>query len=151
MPDDPTAKVARAYADFFEGLTPEQVPDLSRLAAPDVHFRDPLTEGHGIDALERAVRAIFTAMDDPQVKIGTIATAGRTIFIVWTVTFRRKGRRNEWTIQGVAELEVGAQDRIVRHFNYWDAAGQLYEHVPVLGSLMRTIRRQVVAEAHRES
>lgn len=148
MPDD--AATAAPYVAAFAGLTAETLPALLRLVAPDVHFRDPLYEGHGVDALERALRAVVTALDDPRFAIGTVAAADGTVFVSWTMTFRRKGKRGEWRIEGISDLRFDAQGRVARHLNHWDAAGQLYEHVPVLGSLMRTIRRQVVADTRAD-
>lgn len=144
--DDATMQAVRPYVSFFETLSLDTLPRLHGLAAPDVHFRDPLHEGHGIAAMDRAVRAMLTALDDPRFTIRTMASCGRTIFLAWTLVFRRRNRRSQWTIEGVSELHLDAQDRVAQHVNYWDAAGQLYEHVPLFGSVMRTIRRQVVSQ-----
>ena len=38
-----------------------------------------------------------------------------------------------------------ADGRIARHRDYWDAAGELYEKLPLLGTLMRWLRRRIAA------
>jgi steroid delta-isomerase len=35
--------------------------------------------------------------------------------------------------------------RVVYHRDYWDAAGELYERIPLLGALMRGVRRRLRA------
>lgn len=136
-------QATRAYAAFFEGLSPETLPGLRRLVAPDVQFRDPLHEGRGVDAMQRGLKALLDNVDDTRFAIRGIATTERTAFIAWTLTFRRKSRRSLWTITGVSEVRLDPQDRVSNHVNHWDSGGQIYEHIPMLGGLMRTIRRQI--------
>jgi len=45
-------------------------------------------------------------------------------------------------IQGVSQLELAADGRISLHRDYWDAAEELYEKLPLLGALMRWLKRQ---------
>jgi len=139
-------QAARAYAAFFESLTPETLPGLRRLVAPDVQFRDPLHEGRGVDAMQRGLKALLDNVDDPRFTIRSIATTEHTAFIGWTLAFRRKGRRSLWTITGVSEVRFDAQDRVASQVNHWDSGGQIYEHIPMLGGLMRTIRRQIAGQ-----
>jgi hypothetical protein len=46
----------------------------------------------------------------------------------------------------VAEWEgvtVDDQGRVSLHRDYWDAAEELYEKLPVVGALMRWLRRRI--------
>jgi hypothetical protein len=38
-----------------------------------------------------------------------------------------------------------ADGRIARHRDYWDVAEELYEKVPLLGGLMRLVKRRLRA------
>ena len=73
---------------------------------------------------------------------------GADCFLTWDFTFRfRGGRTGMQTIRGATHLVLGPDGRIVRHRDYWDAAEELYEKLPLLGTLMRWIRRR--AGGHR--
>ena len=51
-------------------------------------------------------------------------------------------------MRGGSHLRFDAQGRIALHRDYWDAAEELYEKLPVLGALMRWLKRQrATAEA----
>ena len=45
-------------------------------------------------------------------------------------------------IRGGSHLQLSANGRIALHRDYWDAAEELYEKLPVLGVLMRWLKRR---------
>ena len=46
------------------------------------------------------------------------------------------------TVRGASHLKFAADGRINFHRDYWDAAEELYEKLPLVGSLMRWLKRQ---------
>jgi len=50
-------------------------------------------------------------------------------------------------VRGSSHLKLAADGRIAWHRDYWDAAEELYEKLPVLGSLMRWLRQRLAAPA----
>jgi hypothetical protein len=46
-------------------------------------------------------------------------------------------------ISGCTQFELNDQGLIVLHRDYWDAGQQVYEKIPLLGSVMRMIRRKL--------
>jgi hypothetical protein len=61
---------------------------------------------------------------------------------VWDFSFRLKGTCAPITIHGSSHLRFNAVHQVIYHRDYWDAAEELYEKIPVLGSLMRLIKRK---------
>jgi hypothetical protein len=53
-----------------------------------------------------------------------------------------KGTSQVLTIHGSSHLRFNVAHQVMYHRDYWDAAEELYEKIPVLGSLMRFIKRQ---------
>jgi hypothetical protein len=45
-------------------------------------------------------------------------------------------------IRGGSHLKYATDGRIALHRDYWDAAEELYEKLPGLGSLMRWLKRR---------
>ena len=43
---------------------------------------------------------------------------------------------------GASHLVFDAQGLVVLHRDYWDAAEELYEKLPLVGSLMRWLKRR---------
>jgi hypothetical protein len=57
--------------------------------------------------------------------------------------FRRKGGSSASQIHGSTHLRFAADGRVGLHRDYWDPARELYEAVPLLGALMRWLRRKL--------
>jgi hypothetical protein len=42
-------------------------------------------------------------------------------------------------------VQFDPDGRVAEHIDYWDPAGQVYETIPILGLLMRALRRRLAA------
>lgn len=131
-----------AYARFYETLSPERISTLSRHVAPDVYFRDPFNETRGIAAYERVLKKMFDDIAEPHFEIEHAVLDGAIGYLNWRLGFRGK-RAKVHEIVGVSELHFGADGRIARHIDHWDVASQLYERMPLLGFVLRRIRRRL--------
>ena len=59
---------------------------------------------------------------------------------LYTENARFKDPFNE--VRGVSHLVLAPDGRIAEHRDYWDAAEELYEKLPLLGGLMRWLKRR---------
>ena len=50
--------------------------------------------------------------------------------------------REEQCIRGGSHLVLADDGRIADHRDYWDAAEELYEKLPVVGGLMRWLKKR---------
>jgi ketosteroid isomerase-like protein len=128
---------------FYEGLQPADLARLDEIYAPLARFKDPFNEVEGIAAIRRIFEHMFANLDAPRFVVTEALAQGDRAFLVWDFVFRpRSGRRAEVTIRGATHLVLGADGRILRHRDYWDAAEELYEKLPLLGPLMRWLKRR---------
>lgn len=127
---------AEAYGRFFETLTPAALDDLERFVVPDVHFVDPFNDVVGSAAMRRILARMFADLPDVRFTVTDIAV-GRAGYLRWRFTGGR------WAFEGVSELHFADDERGRRHLDHWDAAGQLYARLPLLGSVIRAVRRRV--------
>jgi hypothetical protein len=140
-----TAERARAYARYFDELTPASRDTLRALAHPDIHFVDPFNDIRGIDKLLAVFDHMFETTREPRFVTEPPVVAGDTAFIKWRFTCRIENRfyKRPMTIDGVTEVRFDAAGLITAHIDYWDAAGQLYEKLPLLGGLLRAVRQRL--------
>jgi steroid delta-isomerase len=132
-----------AYARYWEMLSPATTADLRNLARPDLVFRDPFNEIRGVDAVVAMLDRMFRDLGRPRFVVVRIASDGPVSFIRWDFTFELRGRA--LLIEGVSEVELDGEGKVVRHIDHWDAAGQVYERIPLLGSLLRQVRKRLAA------
>ncbi len=143
----PTCEAAQAIVDLFENLKPEDLARLGQYYAPDAYFKDPFNEVRGVPAIQKIFAHMFEQLHEPRFVIADRVVQGRQAFITWRFDFRRKGPATSEvrTIRGATHLLLDEQGRITSHRDYWDAAEELYEKLPVLGALMRWLRRRLSA------
>lgn len=132
-----------AYVAYFEGLSRETAADLERLAAPDIRFKDPFNDFRDRTRLIRLFTHMFDKLDAPRFVVMDKAVGDRAAYLRWTFTFRVKGKADEWRIEGMSEVLFGADGLVTAHIDHWDAAEQFYEKLPVLGALVRLVKRRM--------
>ena len=136
------ARVARVVA-MFESITPADVSRLAEFYAPDARFKDPFNEVQGVPAIARVFAHMFVALDAPRFVVRDIVVDGEQCFLTWDFLFRfKRFSRDEQVVRGGSHLRFDAQGRVALHRDYWDAAEELYEKLPVVGSLMRWLKRR---------
>lgn len=134
------AALAR-YGDYHERLSPATLGDLDALTSEDLRFRDPFNELRGRDAYRRVLAHMFTSIVEPRFTILDRASSGSTGYLKWRFAGALRGRNFE--IVGMSEITFDARGLVTEHIDHWDAASQFYERIPVLGTLMRLIKKSI--------
>ncbi|MDX9886652.1 MAG: nuclear transport factor 2 family protein [Thauera sp.] len=139
----PRQTPARRLAHFYETLTPDSLAALDALYAPDARFKDPFNEVTGTAAIRRIFAHMFATTDAPRFLVTACIEQGEQAMLGWEFHFALRGRA--LTVRGVTHLRFDADGRVVLHRDYWDAAEELYEKLPVVGGLMRALKRRLSA------
>lgn len=129
----------------FEALSESTLGELGTIYAPDAHFADPFQAVHGIDAIEQVFRHMFATLAHPRfVVTGSVVQADQCV-LLWDFRFRFRSFRTQvdQSLPGVSHLRLDGQGRITHHQDYWDAAHGLYQKMPLIGALMRWLRKRV--------
>ena len=138
-------RIRRVIA-VFQTLSPAEVARLDRLYASDARFKDPFNEVQGLQAIQRVFDHMFATLGAPRFKILDALVQGDRAFLSWDFHARLdQGRGHALTIHGTTLLYFGPDGHIVMHRDYWDAAEELYEKLPLLGRLMRWLKRRARA------
>ena len=129
---------------LFEGLSSADLPRLDQVYTDDARFKDPFNEVQGVAAIQRIFEHMFESLDNPHFIIRDAIVQGPQCFLSWDFVFRMKRfRREEQLIRGGSHLVLDENGRIRDHRDYWDAAEELYEKLPVVGALMRWLKARV--------
>ncbi len=142
-PADPRAATERIVR-WFETLTPESLTDIGNCYAQDASFKDPFNEVQGVDAIRGVFQHMFRTLEEPHFVVTGRLVDGRQCFLSWEFRFRfqRFDTTTLQTVRGGSHLLLAEDGRIRQHRDYWDVAEELYEKLPVLGHLMRWLRRR---------
>ena len=128
---------------YFESLVPAGVSELPSYYAPDCYFKDPFNEVRSVREIEAIFARMFEQLEAPRFRVHGKVVQGDEAFLVWDLEFRFRGSAKPQRIHGVSHLRWRADGRVSYHRDYWDAAEELYGKLPVLGGLMRWLKRRV--------
>jgi steroid Delta-isomerase len=134
-----------ALATYFENITEATVPQLREFYATNAYFKDPFNEVRSVADIERIFAHMYVALHEPRFVIHTRIEQGDEAFLAWDFQFRIKRYQSEkvQTIRGGSHLRWDANGKVCFHRDYWDAAEELYEKLPVLGGMMRFVKRRM--------
>ncbi len=138
-------EAARArYVDFLQKLSPQSLAQLKDYVVDDIEFMDPFHKVQGIEAMQDIFANMFKQLLNPGFVILDAASAPAADFLKWRMHFAfQHAPQKILYVEGITELHYAADGRVSKHFDYWDAAHQFYTHIPLLGMLMRLLRRAV--------
>ena len=142
--DAAQAGAVEALVQWFEHLTPDSVHQAHRFYAADVRFKDPFNDVTGLAAMEAIFSHMFKALIAPRFVVTGRVVQGAQCFLTWEFrfAFRSFHRGREQVILGASHLVWDASGKVQLHRDYWDAAEELYEKLPLVGGLMRWLKRR---------
>ncbi|MDF1791834.1 MAG: nuclear transport factor 2 family protein [Thalassobaculaceae bacterium] len=127
-----------AYLAAFEAMGPDRLDVFDTVCDPDIRFVDPFNDVHGLDRFKAVFRHMYASLGQPRFTVRDSAVGERAGYIRWHFDFVLNGRA--MTIDGMSEVGFGPDGRVTAHIDHWDAGGQVYARVPVLGALVRWVR-----------
>ena len=142
--DETRAATSRVRA-FFEALGPAGVERLDAVYAPDASFRDPFNDVRGLAEIRRIFAQMFEHLDDCRFPFIDETVDEHGAFLTWDMTFRirRLSPGESRRIHGATQLKFAPDGRVACHRDYWDAADELYAKLPLIGPLMRWLKRRL--------
>ena len=129
---------------FFETLSPESVQRFGQFYTEDAYFKDPFNEVRGIAPIQSIFAHMYTALHEPRFVVTGRIVEGEQVFLSWDFHFRFRNFKSDQPqiIRGATHLRLAADGRIRSHRDYWDAAEELYEKLPMVGGLMRWLKKR---------
>lgn len=139
-----TRQATENLAAFFETLSPQSVAQLHTIYDAQARFKDPFNEVKGLPEIERIFRHMYVTLDQPHFVVTGQVVDGAQAFLTWEFRFRFK-RFDTTTLQavrGASHVVFNEQGLVTMHRDYWDAAEELYEKLPVVGGVMRWLKKR---------
>lgn len=134
------------FARDFAGLDASNLDRLGLLYADDIHFSDPLHDVHGLTELRRYFEQLYANVSQLDFDFsGFDQVQDGQGYLRWTMRYRHPRLQGgaPITLQGCSLLLWNAEGKVVRHQDFFDAGALLYEHIPLLGCVIRWLRRRL--------
>ena len=127
--------------DFFQSISADSARTVSLIYTDDVWFKDPFNEVQGLEQVSHIFTHMFEQVDAPRFVVTHSVLQDDQAFLTWDFLFRmRRFSDEEQCIRGATHVRFASDGRVAYHRDYWDAAEELYEKLPVVASLMRWLK-----------
>ena len=140
----PMHEAAARVVDFFEQLAPGSLDRIDTIYAPDAYFKDPFNEVRGLTSIRQVFDHMYQSLERPRFVVTSCMVDGNTCFLTWDFHFffKRFDTQTLQTVRGGSHLRFNTGGLLEFHRDYWDAAEELYEKLPLVGALMRWLKKR---------
>lgn len=128
---------------WFEGLSRTTLTSIGEVYAEHAHFKDPFNDVRGCENIGAIYAHMFENLSDPRFEITQTIEQGDQAFVAWRFLFHWRGQ--SFDIPGGTQMTLNDQGLITDHMDYWDVAAGLYEKLPLLGGLLKMLRKRMAA------
>jgi len=137
---------AKAYANFFESISQEtSIESYNEIFDDNIYFEDPFQKVTGIENVYAVFEHMYGTLYDPRFSVTEIVCERNCAYLRWDFFYRRSQKHNLEMFTGVSRVFFLETGKVRSHVDYWDAAENIYEKVPLLGSLIRLIKKRITS------
>lgn len=115
---------------------------LEQTYAPDIYFNDTLATIRRREALLHYMQETASQVEHTSARVLQVYPGEHDVLLRWqmVIRFKKLAKRRDTFSIGASQLAFDSEGRIVIHQDYWDAAQGLFQHLPLIGFLVRKIR-----------
>lgn len=119
--------------------------DTEKVYAPGAFLNDTLRTLHGAPAIRDYFIKTAKGLESMTVTFDDVAVSGGNYYFRWTMDTRMKHLAKGKTIRtiGMTLVRFDPQGRVLLHQDFWDSAQGVWDHVPVLGTVIRWIQSRI--------
>lgn len=131
------------FVSFYRVFSVENIRGSVRtIYADDAYFRDGYREVQGLDAIEAYFLKSAETVQECTFDIQDIAVNEGNYYFRWVMDLTTKRWKDDPVkTVGMSHVRFDKEGLIAFHQDYWDTS-VIYEKVPVMGSVIRWIRKQ---------
>ena len=135
--------VVQKFIDTYQTLNIKSLDSLANIYTSDIVFEDPLHQVSGLSSMESYFEQLYLNLNSSHFDVFDRHIVGDHAFIYWRMTFSHKriNKGEDIVVNGHSKLTFDG-DKVCYHRDYFDLGELIYQHVPVLGGLIKHINRK---------
>lgn len=135
------------FLDTYQRLNRDNLDLLDAMYSEDVRFSDPAHSLTGLTALRAYFTELYANVEHITFDFADPHSSGNQVYVQWRMRLRhpRLNRGAEVVVPGVSCLHFADDGRVDDHRDYFDLGLLLYEQLPLLGPLVRAVKRRFAA------
>jgi len=135
-------KIIENFQMVYQGLDSKNIGLVKTIYADDVLFIDPFHEVNGLPELMEYFSKLYRNLESCRFEFLKVFANSSSAMLTWNMEFSHQAFRNR-IVEVPGSTEIHFDEKIHFHRDFFDAGKMIYENIPVLGSAIRYIKRQV--------
>ncbi len=135
------------FFNTYQRLNRDNLDLLKEIYSDDIRFSDPAHSLNGLPALRDYFAELYANVEDITFDFSSPRISNDQVFVQWVMRLRhpRLNRGGEVEVPGISCLHFTENDLVDEHRDYFDLGVMLYEQLPLLGFLVRAVKRRLSA------
>jgi hypothetical protein len=131
------------FKAFYQNSGELHLEQIDALYTQDIEFRDPLHTILGILALKSYMKNLYATSRDIRFEYTDELYGENWATISWLMHFRHPSLAGGKLISVRGITQIRFTDRIFYHEDFYDVGAMIYQHVPILGRIIRFINQRI--------
>lgn len=135
------------FTRFYEQYDLSDLQRLDHVYAPGAMFTDPIQSVQGLDHIKEHLRKTSQGLKACTFEMSTPVFAGGSAHIEWLMRYAHSKLKGGdlLTLHGCSILTLDTASGLIgRHRDYYDMGEMLYENLPILGSVTKSLKNRLV-------
>jgi len=141
-----TGMFAEDYAAFYEELSSELTQEAyARFFDEHSEFEDPFQKVKGLAAIHHVFVDMYEKLHVPHFVVDEVIADKEVAYLKWQFIYALSAKQEQQSFTGVSRITFSSAGKVLSHTDYWDAGQHVYEKIPILGTVIRLIKRKLHA------
>lgn len=135
----------KAFLEVYANLRADNLETLKSVYRDDIRFVDPAHDINGLDNLTLYLENLYENVRSINFSFTDQIVGDRKGYVRWDMDFSHESFAKGRTIhvEGMTYIEFDESGRVFYHRDYFDLGAMLYEHLPLLGRLITSLKRRL--------
>lgn len=133
------------FLTTYQELTADNLHRLAEIYSEKIHFIDPAHEIHGLEQLSSYFAGLYREVQSIKFQFNHPVRIDNEAYLQWLMALQHpklQGGRMI-SVPGASYLRFADNGKVVHHRDYFDLGAMLYEQLPLLGTVIRTLKRRL--------
>jgi hypothetical protein len=133
---------------FFENLTKDKLHLVTEFYHPQVKFIDPVGTLDSAEKIKRYYEGMYKNVNRIKFDFSEFHESGKTVVAVWTMTLETEklNSGDPIKVDGNSVITFDDEGKAIYHRDYFDMGAFVYEHIPMVGFVVKKIKNRMKSE-----
>ena len=129
------------FKTYFRQMDLDNSVGLSEIYADNILFIDPIHRVSGIENLKTYFKKLDSNLIEGSFEFTAESIIDHTAYLQWEMNLKLKKPKTKVKASGISVLTL--DQKVIVQRDYFDAGAVFYENVPVLGTVIRFLKRKI--------